>query len=965
MYDSGSNISLMNHGFYKSRKIRKGISGGENIEGVSGTAKSKGIVSVLIKIFNIEKYFTFFIVKSRRFKDDLLLGLDVIQAFKLRQDENLKISQHFITSVEKKVYMNVHRKEEHTIKKLDNILLNYEESFALNKFDIGRTSNYEAAIRLTVNKYIAKKPYRCTVEDKIEIEKQIKELLEAGLIQESCSPYAAPVTLVYKKEDGRKSRLCVDFRELNKIVVPDSQPFPRIEDLTVRARGCKYYTKLDINSAFWSIPVREKDRYKMAFVTHHGHWQWTCLPFGLKSSPAIFQRVLSSVLRKNGLDAFAVNYIDDILIYSKTYVDHLSHVELTLKALKREGFKLNKAKCKFSQTTTAYLGHEIGDNLVRPITDNQVAINKFPRPLSKKQIRQFLGKVSFYLEYIPHYSVLLEPLYNLLRKNVDFHWTEECEASFNKVKNCLCSDPVLAIFNPDAPIYIYTDASIKGVGAILKQPQENQSLKPVFNFSRKLTEAQTRKKAIYLESLAIKEAILYWQYYLLGKKFVIFTDHKPLENFNIKHCKDPELVQILNYISQFNFVIVYHPGKDNLEADCFSRNPVLESDEYQVDSTVKLANFLTLEDVVNDQKRLTLDHKGFLENDVMYKRLNRRNKIWLTEAFGERLIKDVHLKQGHVGMKQLSLIIGQKFYFKNMYKYIKQICRSCDTCIKNKARIGCYKAPMSQLGPAKAPFEILSLDTIGGFTGNRSSKKYLHLIIDHFTRYAFIATSKTQMAKDFIKLLQFVEKKGKILTLLTDQYSGINSTQFKQFVKSKRINLIFTAVDCAFSNGLNERTNQSLVNRIRCKIYETRDCPWTVLAEQCVDEYNNTIHSSTGFTPKYLLTGVDNSIVPVELNKNNMENLDENRSIAFENSVRVHERNKKYYDLNVKNINYQEGDLVYVQHGNDLNRGKLEVIRSGPYKIKKVSNVIYVIDSGFRKKESNLFHASKLVPFLG
>jgi len=180
-----------------------------------------------------------------------------------------------------------------------------------------------------------------------------------------------------------------------------------------------------------------------------------------------------------------------------------------------------------------------------------------------------------------------------------------------------------------------------------------------------------------------------------------------------------------------------------------------------------------------------------------------------------------------------------------------------------------------------------------------------------------------------------VENKGKIKTLLTDQYSGINSTQFKQYVKSKGITLIFTAVDCAFSNGLNERTNQTLVNRIRCKIYENKERPWTSIAEECVKEYNTTIHSSTGFTPNYLLTGIDNSILPKELEKNKEENLEENRSIAFENSKKIHEQNKKYYDQNVKEIEYNEDDLVYIQNSNNLNRDKLEVIRSGPHRIKK------------------------------
>ena len=129
--------------------------------------------------------------------------------------------------------------------------------------------------------------------------------------------------------------------------MPESQPFPRIDDLTVRAKGCKIFSKLDINSAFWSIPVRKKDRYKLAFVTHHGHWQWNCLPFGLKSAPAIFQRILAGVIRKNKLNAFAVNYIDDILVFSKNYEEHINHVELLLKALYKQGFKLNRKKCQF------------------------------------------------------------------------------------------------------------------------------------------------------------------------------------------------------------------------------------------------------------------------------------------------------------------------------------------------------------------------------------------------------------------------------------------------------------------------------------------------------------------------------------------------------------------------------------------------------------------------------------------
>jgi DNA-directed RNA polymerase subunit N (RpoN/RPB10) len=192
---------------------------------------------------------------------------------------------------------------------INQLINKYASLFAKDKYDIGTVQEYEAHIDLIIDKYCCRRPYRCTIEDKKEIEQQISKLLEKKLIEQSYSPFAAPVTLAYKKEDGRKSRLCIDFRDLNKIVVPQSQPFPLIEDLMIKTRNCKFFSTLDVNSAFWSIPMKIEDRKKTAFVTQEGHFQWTCLPFGLKTSPAIFQRVLSSIIRKHGLSSFTVNYI--------------------------------------------------------------------------------------------------------------------------------------------------------------------------------------------------------------------------------------------------------------------------------------------------------------------------------------------------------------------------------------------------------------------------------------------------------------------------------------------------------------------------------------------------------------------------------------------------------------------------------------------------------------------------------
>lgn len=219
-----------------------------------------------------------------------------------------------------------------------------------------------------------------------------------------------------------------------------------------------------------------------------------------------------------------------------------------------------------------YLGHIVQNNSVKPLNDNFIAIQKFPMTTTKKNVRQFLGKINFYHWYVPNIAMKLDPLHNLLRKDQEFKWTEECQKSFDEMKRILCSQPVLTIFDPKLPIRIYTDASLLGLGAILKQIQENGEEKPVGYFSKKLNTAQKKKKATFLECLAIKECLQYWQHLLLGRKFKVISDHKPLENLNIKSRTDEDLGDLTNYLSLYDLEIEYSPGKYNQEADRLSRN---------------------------------------------------------------------------------------------------------------------------------------------------------------------------------------------------------------------------------------------------------------------------------------------------------------------------------------------------------------------------------------------------------
>lgn len=296
--------------------------------------------------------------------------------------------------------------------------------------------------------------------------------------------------------------------------------------------------------------------------------------------------------------------------------------------------------------------------------------------------------------------------------------------------------------------------------------------KPVAYFSKKLNEVQKKKKAIYLECLAIKEAVRYWQYWLIGKSFTVYSDHKPLENMNIKSRTDEDIGDLTYYLSQYDLKIKYAPGKENLEADCLSRNPVLESEENK-DEQLKIVNLIKLEDILTDQEKNeeVQDRKNKLisKYNVYYKKVRKKEKIILSEEFSVKLIKNIHENLCHIGIKQMQKKIGPLYTAKNLTKNIKKICRSCEICIKNKSRGQDKFGLMSHLGPATKPFEIISIDTIGGFGGSRSTKKYLHLLVDHFTRYAYILTSKTQSANDFVKLVNNITEFDEIGILLTNQ----------------------------------------------------------------------------------------------------------------------------------------------------------------------------------------------------
>ena len=997
MYDTGSTLTLINQKVIK--KLGAALTRSDILfKTISGVGMVKNRAILPLKIGDQTKQMVLHVIKSDRFKYDILLGIDAAKNFGLIQDDKLRVWQRKANKVKL-----ISKRGESAENSDDSAFVNYNEFidtskfeanldhlpldrrklvealieenssvFAKDKFDIGRVHSHEARIRLSEKKFVAKKPYRCCARDQQVIDEQIEKLREADLIEDSSSPFASPVTLAMKKEEGesepQRSRLVVDMRGLNELVIPEAYPFPRIDDILVKAGAARIFSAFDINSAFWTIPVRKKDREKTAFVTQSGHYQWKVLPFGLRSSSAIFQRILGSIIRKHKLGAFCTNFIDDILVFSNSFEEHLVHIQKLRDAINTEGFKLKLIKCKFAQQCVKYLGHLIRPGHVQPINDNLKAIKEFPTPASKRDVRRWLGKINFYYKFIKDPVHRLEPLYKLLRGgNARFVWTDDAEEAFRTIKEYLCSSPVLQIFDPAKEIIIQTDASSQGLGAVLKQPDDDGRLHPVAYFSKRLSPTQRKKPVIYQECLAIKEALVYWQHWLLGKKFSVISDHKPLETMRTNSRIDEPLGELINHLSQYDFKISYAPGKDNLEADDLSRHPITECSDLQDDGVINVANLITLEEIRADQaineREIERAKNIFNKNGLKYRRLNGRERILVSRKLGERLIDLVHDHFGHTGTGHLAREIRRAYYFKNLDRSVKKYCRGCLTCSRNKSRRPRDLGLLSKLGPPTRPYQIMSVDTIGGFSDGHSKKRYLHLLVDHFTRFAWISTSARQTTKEFIKLIEPIVSNNDVELLLADQYAGLNAKALKQCLETYDTQLVFTSVDSAKSNGLNERLNQTLVNRIRCRTNSStnQSRSWARVADRCLDEYNRTRHSTTGFAPAYLLHGNTSEIIPTELQR--PSSLEADREKAALNSRRNFEANKSRVDRVRREYEFKPGDLVLVHAGSRLNRGKLKPVRRGPFKvIKRVSYSIYEVASGKRKSEANLYHANKLLP---
>ncbi|XP_066341816.1 uncharacterized protein [Miscanthus floridulus] len=405
--------------------------------------------------------------------------------------------------------------------------------------------------------------YRTNPTETKEIQRQVKELLDKGYVRESLSPCAVPVLLVPKKDGSW--RMCVDCHAINAITVRYRHPIPRLDDMLDELSGSIIFTKIDLRSGYHQIRMKLGDEWKTAFKTKIGLYEWLVMPFGLTNAPSTFMRLMNHVLRAF-IGKFVVVYFDDILIYSKSFDEHLDHIRQVLAVLREEKLYGNIAKCTFCTDRVVFLGFVVSADGIQVDEEKVKAIKDWPTPTNVSQVRSFHGLVGFYRRFVKDFSTIAAPLNNLTKKDVPFKWGNEQDQAFNELKTKLCEAPLLQLPDFGKTFEIECDASGIGIGGVLLQEG-----KPVAYFSEKLNGPHLNYSVYDTELYALVRVLEVWQHYLLPKEFVIHSDHEALKYLKSQGKLNRRHAKWIEFIETFPYVVKHKCGKDNIVVDALSR----------------------------------------------------------------------------------------------------------------------------------------------------------------------------------------------------------------------------------------------------------------------------------------------------------------------------------------------------------------------------------------------------------
>ena len=662
---------------------------------------------------------------------------------------------------------------------------------------------------------IKQRPRRLPYAYRDEADQQIQEMLANGIITPSVSPWSSAIVLVRKKKGDL--RFCVDYRKLNQITVNDSHPLPLISDLLDSVKDAKYFSLLDLRSGYWQIPVAQEDRAKTAFVTQNGLYEFTRMPFGLKTAPATFQRAMEVILAGLTFE-ICLCYLDDVIVFGKTLTEHNDRLKTVLTRFRDNNLRVKLAKCVFASPQVTYLGHCIIQQGVSPDPTKLTAVAEIPLPSNIKEVRTFLGLTGYYCRFIPNYATVAQPLTKLTSKEYcnNFVWTDECTAAFDKLKQLLCSAPILCYPDFDREFILQTDASDVGLGAVLSQIDKSGNEHVVAYASKTLSPREKNYSTTEKEAFAIQFGTQHFRVYLLGRKFTISTDHSALSWL---HSVEPKgrIARWLMDLQEFDFEVKHRAGRVHNNADALSRlrptpelirklqqdaintcsvtlNPSINiRDAQQQDASIAKLRDLKLRNQpkpsvsksqdVYFRKMLRHYDKLFIREGILVRAIGQRKSypnyvIVLPQSLITTCVKAMHDSPfaGHMGVARTEERIRQRFYWPGIHTSVQTFIHNCHACAQRKIATHNNKAPTQHIEVGE-PFTFWAMDYMGPLPETARGNRHILVMTDHFSKWCEAFATKDQKASTVANILlhKVFSRFGPPTVLHSDQGANFES----------------------------------------------------------------------------------------------------------------------------------------------------------------------------------------------
>ncbi|CAO3598875.1 unnamed protein product [Absidia cylindrospora] len=705
------------------------------------------------------------------------------------------------------------------------------------------------------------------------MDSEIDELLDLGIVSLVDSPrWASPAHMV-KKADGT-FRLVGDYKQINNVTEKVNYTFTAIHTALESIGQSSIFTKLDLASGYWQIPVRKGDMEKTALSTRNGVYQFHVMPFGLSNAPATFQSLMDKVLGHLKWSCCTC-YMDDIVIYSNNIQDHIKHITLVLDALLSANLSIKLSKCKFAVPQIKYLGFVISVAGIQSDPDKIAPILQFPPPKTIKHIERFLGMANVYHRFISAFVVKSEPLRRLKKKGVSFHWSPEQAEAFSNLQQDLASLPTLKQPNFLLPFEIHSDAaSTQGIAVILCQRHDGHPF-PLSFASRSLSPAERNYSVQELEALAIYWGVKKFRCYIECSQVTIYTDHSSLSwLLDTKEHQQPRLWRWALLLKQYDLNIVYIKGSTNHAADALSRHPLPNinaiSSSFTALNTIdwKAAQSTdpALSKLLQDRQRRT-KHNYIITNAILFKRLSRPSSSKLNppllvvpQSLHDLVINQHHFSQwsGHYGInKTIKKIFTSRLWWSTIYDDVKAALSKCDICQRAKSP----KHPASlqyRDTTGNYPFHRVSLDFFGPLPTSTAGNKYVLVVADTFTRYIELYPIASPNHETLIHTLysQFVPRHGLPFEWLSDNGPPFGSSFVQHLSQAFQVDIKFTPAYHPQSNGVIEKFMGTLRRMILTYTHQLHvNQQWDTQLRIFRFIYNTTHHSATNNTPFFLVHG--------------------------------------------------------------------------------------------------------------